>query len=384
MPNNRVINFNEPYISGDEEKYIKDVFERNSFYGNGYYTQECQKIIKDRVGAKNVLLTDSCTSALEMAALLLRDWDYEQEVILPSYTFTSTAAAFAKVGFKIIFAEINPHTMMLDIDDVTKKLTNRTTAIIIVHYGGFGASAELFKELCDGKSIYLIEDAAQAYGSKENDRHLGTIGDLGCFSFHETKNLHAGLSGALVINNEKFNQRAMHILERGTNRQEVLKGLEDKYSWVEIGGSFYPTELQAAFLFPQLKSFEKNLIKREEIFLGYYEAFLNQNFKNLHFHKVKADSKINYHAFWLIFASIEECNFVRTSLLDNNINAYIGYVPLHSSKVGIKMGYSKEDLKLTQEYSERLLRLPLHHNMIKEDSLMISQMIIKLLIEYRL
>lgn len=383
MSNNKLIKFTEPYITGNEETFIKDVFERNSFYGNGYYTKECQKIIQERINAKNVLLTDSCTSALEISALLLRDWDQKQEVILPSYTFTSTAAAFARAGFKIIFSEINPQTMMLDIDDVAHKITSKTRAIIIVHYGGFGANTSLFKELCENKSIYLIEDAAQAYGSIENGSYLGTIGDLGCFSFHETKNLHAGLSGALVINNEKFNERAMHILERGTNRQEVIQGLEDKYSWVEIGGSFYPTELQAAFLFPQLKSFEKNLLKRKEIFFGYYDTLSNQKFENFYFPNTADDFKSNYHAFWVMFASSEECDFVRMSLLDNNIHAYIGYVPLHSSKVGIRMGYSKNDLKLTQEYSEKLLRLPLHHKMNKEDSSMIAELIIQLLLEFR-
>ena len=146
--NNRVINFNEPYITGNEEKYIKDVFERNSFYGNGYYTKQCQKIIKERIGSKNVLLTDSCTSALEISALLLRKWDEDQEIILPSYTFSSTAAAFARAGFKIIFAEIEPQTMMIDIDDVTHKITSKTTAIVVVHYGGFGANTYLFKEYC--------------------------------------------------------------------------------------------------------------------------------------------------------------------------------------------------------------------------------------------
>jgi dTDP-4-amino-4,6-dideoxygalactose transaminase len=229
----------------------------------------------------------------------------------------------------------------------------------------------------------LIEDAAQAYGSIENGSSLGSIGDFGCFSFHETKNFHAGLSGALVVNNDKFKERALCILERGTNRQQVLKGLTDKYSWVEIGGSFYPTELQAAFLFSQLETFDENMRIRKEIFYGYYDTFVNEATENLHFPLLKSDFQSNFHAFWAIFHSSGECDYVREKLVENNIYAYIGYVPLHSSKVGKSMGYLENDLKLTQDYAERILRLPLHCNMSNEDSKMIANLIIQCIKEYR-
>ena len=378
-----MINFNEPYLTGNEEVYIKDVFERKQFYGNGYYTKKCQSLIGEKISVENVLLTDSCTSALEISALLLREWDKEQEVILPSYTFSSTAAAFARAGFKIIFAEIDPQTMMIDFEDAKKRITSRTTAIVIVHYGGFGANAKLFKELCNANSIYLIEDAAQAFGCIEGNHHLGTIGDLGCYSFHETKNLHAGLSGALVINNDKFTDSAAHIWERGTNRQEVLKGLADKYSWVEIGGSFYPTELQAAFLCAQLESFDMNFAERKNIFFGYYDFFTNNRILDFYYPEIFVNFQTNFHAFWVVFASSEECDYVRLNLVDKEISAYIGYVPLHSSKVGINMGYAAEDLMITQEYSQRVLRLPLHNNMNQDESKYIAELIIQYIKEYR-
>ncbi len=378
-----MIKFSEPFLTGKEEEYIHDVFKRNCFYGNGFYTKKCQTMIGNKILSKNVLLTDSCTSALEMSALLLRKWNEEQEVILPSYTFSSTASAFARAGFKIVFAEIDPKTMMIDINDAKSKITDRTAAIVVVHYGGFGANAKLFKKLCDNNSIYLVEDAAQAYGCVEEGRYLGTIGDFGCYSFHETKNLHAGLSGALIINNDKFLSRANYIWERGTNRQEVLKGLVDKYSWVEIGGSFYPTEIQAAFLSAQLECYNENISEREVIFFEYADFFKVCNVVDFYYSKICGNFQTNFHAFWIMFSSSKECDFVRLVLFKNEINAYIGYVPLHSSRVGMGMGYSSSDLKLTQEYSERILRLPMHNGMNKDDAQYISKLVVEGIEEYR-
>ena len=377
------IYFNEPYITGNEQQFIEDVFRRKKFYGNGYYTEQCQNKISEILSVENVLLTDSCTSALEMSALLLREWDKEQEIILPSYTFSSTASAFARAGFKIVFAEINPRTMMVDINDVEKKITNKTIAVVIVHYGGWGAETKKFREMCDNKNLLLIEDAAQAFGCKDEGKSLGSFGDLACFSFHETKNLHAGLSGALVINNPIFITRAAHIWERGTNRQEVLKGIVDKYSWVEIGGSFYPTELQAAFLFAQLEFYEENSKQRKEIFDGYYEVFINTDVDDFYFPQVYSSFESNYHAFWIMFNSIEECDFVREKLQGTGISAYIGYVPLHSSKVGVALGNKPEDLPLTEEFSSRLLRMPLHNNMTALESRGVAIKTIEFIGEFR-
>ncbi len=380
---NKAIKFNQPYITGKELELINDVFARNQFSGNGYYTQSCQQKIKEILEVENVLLTDSCTSALEISALLLRKWQVKQQIILPSYTFSSTAAAFARCGFEIVFAEIEPHTMMIDIEDVKHKITPHTAAIVIVHYAGFCADSSKYRKLCDDNGLYLIEDAAQAFGSRKNDEPIGRDGDLSCYSFHETKNLHAGLAGALVVNNHSFFDRACHMWERGTNRQEVLKGLIDKYSWVEIGGSFYPTELQAAFLLAQLDHFLENLMQRKKLFMGYYNYFCSKNYSDVNFPQLQDDFQTNYHAFWLTFRSEAECDYVRKTLSKQSISAYIGYVPLHSSRVGLQMNYQPDDLPLTEAFAKKILRLPMHNNMSQEDVDSICMNINQALTQYR-
>jgi len=377
------IKFNEPYITGKELEYIKDVFEKKHFYGNGEFTSKCQDKIRDSLSAQKVLLTDSCTSALEISALLIKDWEVEQEVILPSYTFSSTASAFARAGFKLVFADVCPDTMMIDIKDVENKITTKTAAIVIVHYAGFSAGSKQFKSLCNNHGLFLIEDAAQAFGSYEEKNALGTVGDLGCFSFHETKNIHAGLAGALLINNEKFKDRAEFIWERGTNRQEVLKGIADKYSWVEIGGSFYPTELQAAFLFAQLESFDQNMAERKSIFDTYTENLLPLKSEYEIYFPDQSDNYVsNYHAFWITFSSKNECDYVREGLVKEGISAYIGYVPLHTSKVGLAMGNKEGSLPVTEDYAERILRLPFHNNMSEEDVKRVADCIVILVKEF--
>jgi len=363
----RTIKFNEPFIAGKELDYIKDVFDIKQFCGNGKYTNKCQEFIAARLNASKVLLTDSCTSALEISALLLKEEKY-QEVILPSYTFSSTAASFARAGFKIRFAEINPMDMMLDVNDVSRKITENTCAVVAVHYGGYCADIIKLKNVCEKNKIYLVEDAAQAFDCFLEEKALGTFGHLGCFSFHETKNIHAGLSGALLVNDDRFSERAIHIWERGTNRQEVLKGLVDKYSWVEIGGSFYPSELQAAFLYAQLEALDRNYQERKAVYDAYRHGLTElREHGQLYFPDFTVNFKSNYHAFFVNFNNEQECDTVREFLKENQVMAYIGYVPLHSSRVGQKMGYHEDDLPLTEEYSKRVLRLPFHNNLAIKD-----------------
>ncbi|GAC29861.1 dTDP-4-amino-4,6-dideoxygalactose transaminase [Brumicola pallidula] len=370
------IKFNEPFMTGQELKYIQDVFEQKHFYGNGKYTKLCADFIKTRLAVKNVLITDSCTSALEIVALLLRNKDVNQEVILPSYTFSSTASAFARAGFKLVFAEVDDKTMMLDVNDVKKKITGNTTAIVVVHYGGHCADIKAFKNICDDNDIKLVEDAAQAFDCFLDDTAIGTFGDFGCFSFHETKNLHAGLSGALVVKDDTIINRATHIWERGTNRQEVLKGLANKYSWVEIGGSFYPTELQTAFLYAQLTHIEHNRVKRQEIHNEYFANLsILRSDDLLSFPDFPVGFKSNYHAFYVLFNTEEECDVVREYLNEKFIAAYIGYVPLHSSPVGKSMGYLEDSLPITEQMSKRVLRLPLHNNMEISDVKRVSEIV---------
>ncbi len=357
------IHFNEPYLTGNELSLIKDVFKENIFHGMGRYTKNCEQFISKILRSKNVLLTDSCTSSLDISALLIKESDND-EVILPSYTFTSTASAFLKAGFKLIFADIDPFTAMLDLKDIERKITKKTKAIVTVHYGGLSSNVIEIQKLCKRKRIFLVEDAAQAFNCFINNKALGTFGDFGCFSFHETKNLHAGLSGALYIKNKKNLKRASYIRERGTNRSEVIAGNKRKYSWVDIGGSYYPTEIQSAFLFSQLQSLKKNNSYRKKLF-EYYEKNLISLCKNkyLHFNLNHKNHKTNYHAFYIILSQTKNRERLRKHLLKKRINAFIGYIPLHSSKMGKLLGYKKTDLPVTEKVAKKILRLPLHNNM---------------------
>lgn len=363
------LKFNEPYLTDKELEYISDVFSEKRFYGAGKYTYLCEEKISSIIGSKNALLTDSCTAALEIVALLLRDFTKKQEVIVPSYTFTSSASAFARAGFDIVFCEINETDLMIDVEDVRSKISGDTVAIIPIHYGGLCADIEKICELARENNLFVVEDGAQAFGSYLNQKHLGTFGDFGCFSFHETKNIHCGLGGALVINNEGFARRARHVWERGTNRQEVLKGLVDKYSWVEIGGSFYPSELQAAFLFAQLENLDSNLAKRKTIYDAYRNGLAGlRDDEKISFPDMPIGYDSNYHAFYTVFDSELTTDKVRKFLLSNEVQAFIGYVPLHSSPVGLRMGYSADSLPRTERVAKCVLRLPLHNKMTERSA----------------
>lgn len=363
-----LVKFNEPFLTGKELTYVEDVFASCHFYGAGKYTALCEAKIKEMTGASSSLLTDSCTSALEIVALLLRDFAKKQEVIVPSYTFTSTASAFARAGFDIVFCEVDPDDLMIDVDDARQRVTDQTVAVVAVHYGGMTAKLERLSEFANDCDLYLVEDSAQAFGAFYEGRHLGTFGDFGCISFHETKNLHCGLGGALLVNNPSFLDRARCIWERGTNRQEVLKGLVDKYSWVEIGGSFYPTELQAAFLLAQLEEADANIAERERLHHQYKERLTHLKKKGkLYFPDFPVGYQSNFHAFYIILTSEADADRVRLSLKDNGVMAYIGYVPLHSSPVGLSMGYEPGSLAITEDIASRVLRLPMHNNLTKSD-----------------
>jgi dTDP-4-amino-4,6-dideoxygalactose transaminase len=315
----------------------------------------------------NVLLTDSCTSALEIAALIIKKNKFD-EVIMPSYTFSSTASAFVKAGFKIRFVDIDPTNGMMDHNQLEKNINKKTRAIVVVHYGGNVANIEKIKNICLKNKLYLIEDAAQSFNSFLKEKAVGTFGDFGCFSFHETKNLHAGLSGALFIKNKKNYTRATHIRERGTDRCDVIKGLKKKYSWVEIGGSYYPTEIQAAFLYAQLKNINTNTSKRKTLYKR-YSSKLNdlKNKRFIFFNKFNQYYESNFHAFFILVNNQKKKDELIKYLLKKKINSYIGYVPLHSSKVGTKLGLNKFYLPETNLFAKTVIRLPMHNNMTLKD-----------------
>ena len=364
-------------------EFIQDVLAGAHFSGNGKYTKLCQDYIARVVGAKKVLLTDSCTSALEMSALLLRDRSIYQEVIVPSYTFTSTAAAFARAGFKVVFADVVEQTMMLDLNDVREKLTPQTAALVAVHYGGSVLDLGPIRNTLLERKITIVEDAAQAFGCTIQGAYIGSSSDLVCFSFHETKNLHCGLGGALIINNDSFESRAEYIWERGTNRRDVCKGLVDKYSWVELGGSFYPTELQAAFLYAQLQNWRDNIRGRQEIWDQYYTVIKGSRlFGDLHSQPLR-EVVSNYHAFWIIFASESECDHVRQSMVDMNFSTVTHYVPLHTSKMGQELNENQSHLRITERYWNRLLRLPLFVGLEVDDARLIAESVVSLVKNFR-
>ena len=370
------VKFNSAYLTGEETAFLGQVFDRKQFYGAGEFSKRCEAQIAKILEVERVLLTDSCTSALEISALLLRDRDESQSVIIPSYTFTSTAAAFVRAGFRVIFCECDPSDMMIDVADAANRVEDDTVAIVGVHYGGLSADIVELQNLCSEKELILVEDAAQGFASKYDGRPLGSFGDLGCFSFHETKNLHCGLGGALVVNNPIFYERSRHILERGTNRQEVLKGVVDKYTWVEVGGSFYPTELQAAFLLAQLGSWQQNLQERNEIASTYHKRLaplVDQGRFKLPLGRSLNQS--NFHAVYLIFPSVDDCDGLRGFLSAKGVDAYIGYVPLHSSPVGLSLGNRPESLPVTELFAPRVLRLPLHNGMQSSDAFDVCKLI---------
>ena len=362
-------NFTKPFLSGNEIEYIKDVISSGFFGGNGPFSKRCEKFIEQEFEIPKVLLTDSCTSALEITALLM-NLSPSDEIILPSYTFPSTGSAFLRAGAKLIFAEMDPTTLMIDAEDVKNKITPNTKAIVAVHYAGSSANLETLQKLANEYNLKLVEDSAQGFGSFNKDNlPLGSIGDFGCISFHETKNIHCGLGGALYINSqdEELISKAVQIWERGTNRQDQLKGLVDKYTWTALGSSFYPTELQSAFLLSQLEVYKSNIDQRAEIYTAYINALAEVESS----HKLKVlkheSLRHNHHALIIIVESEEICDNLISYLQAYDISPFIGYVPLHSSPMGQSLGYSASDLPITHEVSKKVIRLPFHNQLSLDD-----------------
>lgn len=377
-----MIPFNTPYLTGKELAYINEVMGSRRFGGAGNFTQRVHDLLEERYGCPKVLLTHSCTAALEMSALLL-DLRPGDEVIIPSYTFCSTASAFARTPATIVFCEIDPANMMIDVDDAARRVTERTRAIVPVHYGGLACDMPAVRSLAQEHGLAVIEDAAQGLDARLDDQPLGRMGDLGCISFHETKNIHAGLAGALFINEQFADEidRAIRIWERGTNRQAQLKGLVDKYTWTDIGSSFYPTELQAGFLLAQLESLDENMAERERIH-RVYDRILSPlaDAGSIKLPRSLPGTKINFHAYFIILPSEERCDALRTALCKAGVAAYIGYVPLHSSPMGRKLGWKREDLPVTEDFAARVLRLPLHNSMSEREAEFVATSVAELVV----
>lgn len=362
-----MIPFNIPPHIGLEEKYVCDAISSKKICGDGSFTKKCNKNIEERTGCDKALLTTSGTTALEMAAILA-EINPGDEVIMPSYTFVSTANAFVLRGAKIVFVDIRPDTMNIDEKLIEAAITEKTKAIVPVHYAGVSCEIDTIMEIAKRHNIKVIEDAAQGVMSFYKGKALGSIADFGCYSFHETKNYSMGEGGAILINSPENVERAEIIREKGTNRSNFLRGQVDKYTWVDIGSSFLPSELNAAHLLGQLENAEKINDARLSIWNKYYNGLAplaEAGIIELPF--IPEGCAHNAHMFYIKAKDIEERTKLISYLSENGIAAVFHYVPLHSSPAGQSFGvFFGEDVYTTKE-SERLLRLPLYYGLSDED-----------------
>ena len=355
-----MIPFNKPFLTGNEIKYITDAHERGQLSGDGFYTKACHSILESYLGCEKALLTHSCTAALEMCALLL-DLSPEDEIIMPSFTFVSTANAFALRGARIRFVDINPSDLCTDLDLIESLISPRTKAIVTVHYAGGSTDMDRLKAIADYHNLYLIEDSAQALGSKYNNKYLGTFGDLACFSFHETKNIISGEGGALIINNPKFSSRAEYIREKGTNRSSFFRGEIDKYSWVDVGSSYLPGELISAFLYAQLQQIDIINSHRLDACSLYSNKLTELSASSkLSLPSFRSECHTNGHMFYLLLSSEDVRHDFIKFMKSMNVMCVSHYVPLHSSPYGLSYaGSIQVSLPITDTVSSRLVRLPL-------------------------
>ena len=362
-----MIDFNRPAFTGKEFEYIRDAVERGMLCGDGIYTKKCSAWMEERFHVGHVMLTTSCTHALEMAAFLA-DIQPGDEVIMPSYTFVSTADAFVLRGARIVFVDIRPDTMNIDERLIEQAITDKTRAIVPVHYAGVACEMDTIMEIAHRHGLKVVEDAAQGVMSSYKGRALGTIGDFGCYSFHETKNYSMGEGGALVINNPAYNERAEILREKGTNRAKFFRGQVDKYTWVDFGDSYLPSELNAAYLWAQLLHADEINNDRMNTWNAYRAAFQPlADAGKVELPVIPADCVHNAHMFYLKCKDLEERTALIRHLKNNDILAVFHYIPLHSAPAGEKFGrFDGTDVYTTAE-SERLVRLPMYYGLTESD-----------------
>jgi dTDP-4-amino-4,6-dideoxygalactose transaminase len=351
------IPFNRPYFTGDEIHYIKEAQSRGQLSGDGHFTRLCSRLIEAETGSSRVLLTPSCTAALEIAGLLC-NLSTGDEVIMPSFTFTSTANAFSLRGATPVFVDVDPVSFNIQSSSIENAITDRTRAIVVVHYGGAACEMDEISYLAKSAGLFLIEDAAQAFGSTYKGRPLGSIGDFGCYSFHETKNVICGEGGALMVNRPGFEEAAEVIREKGTNRSKFFRGEVDKYTWIANGSSYLMGELVAAVLWAQLNSAREITCERLKLWNYYYNFFdkyFMTKYDGLQYSRLPA----NGHMFFLLLRSLLDRSKFIEELRRRGIFSAFHYVPLHSSPNGRKIGFSSGTLENTQRASDCLVRLPL-------------------------
>jgi len=361
--------FTRVHLTGREADYIARVMEANHFAGDGPFTSRCEAWLQQTIGSTRALLTHSGTAALEMAAILSGVGEGD-EVIMPSFTFSSTANAFVLRGARPVFVDIDRRTLNIDPAAVAAAVTSRTRAIVPVHYAGEAADMDALESIARDAGAMIIEDAAQALLSSHQGRFLGSIGTMGALSFHQTKNVASGEGGALLINDPNLVERAEIVREKGTNRSRFHRGEVDKYTWVDIGSSYLPGELIAAFLFAQLEQAESITAKRLALWDRYHAAleWLEQEGR-----LVRSASRGNGHIYYVLLRSIEERTEVIDALRGKGIYAVFHYVPLHSAPAGIRYGRSSGTLNVTDDVSARLLRLPLWPDMTDDDVDVVAQ-----------
>ncbi len=358
-----MINFNVPPYTGKELDYIKQAVESRKICGDGQFTKKCQELIEEYTGTKKCLLTTSGTDSLEMAAVLA-DIKEGDEVIMPSYTFVSTANAFVLRGAKIVFVDIRPDTMNIDEKLIEDAVTDKTKAIVPVHYAGVGCEMDTIMEIAKKHGLKVIEDAAQGVMGFYKGKALGSIGDFGCYSFHETKNYSMGEGGAILINNENDVLRGEIVREKGTNRSQFFRGQVDKYTWMDVGSSFLPSELNAAYLYAQLEIKEKINEERLKCWNFYYENLKDLAEKGLiELPFIPKECSHNAHMFYIKTENLEVRTKLISYLKEHGIGSVFHYIPLHSSPAGEKFSRFNGEDKYTTKESERLTRLPMYYGL---------------------
>lgn len=362
-----MIHFNIPPFTGKEFDYMKEAVENHKICGDGPFTKKCDAWIEERFGTKKALLTTSGSTALDMAALLcgLKPGD---EVILPSFTFSSTANSFVLAGAKLVFVDIRPDTMNIDENKIEEAITDKTRVICPVHYAGVACEMDKIMEIAKKYNLMVVEDAAQGVMSTYKGRALGTIGDFGCYSFHETKNYSAGEGGAILINNVDYIEKAEILREKGTNRAQFFRGQVAKYNWVDFGDSYLQSDLNAAYLWAQLEKADEINNNRLETWKTYYEAFKPLKDKGvIELPTIPADCVHNAHMFYIKTKDLDTRQEFIKFMKDNEILCVFHYVPLHSAPAGLKFGRFNGIDEHTTSDSDRLVRLPMYYNIAKED-----------------
>jgi len=361
-----MISISEPYIDNLEIKYLKKVLSKKNFTDN-FFQRSCENLIS-KIIKKNVFLTQSCSDALEISAILL-NLKKGDEVLLPSYTFSSTANAIVHRSAKPVFVDVNKETLCIDLDDLEKKITKKTKAIYVVHYGGNSCDIAKLLKIKKKYNLYLVEDAAHAFLAKYKNNYLGTIGDIGTYSFHETKNFNGGQCGAIVVNNRKFLKKIDIILDKGTDRKKVvdvkkrfLARGKKFYSWKNLGSEYRASELSSAILYAQLKKIKKLQKVRKTIYFKYKKFFDQASNEKCYQININKFIKISYHLFCLVFSTIKEANKFKSFMIKNKVAATFHYVPLHNSTFGKKISTYKK-LPVTEDIYLKVVRLPLHSNL---------------------